>query len=611
MKVGDVLDERYELVRCIGGGGMGAVWEAYERPTDRRVAIKALHDHLIHETDLVARFLREARAALESQYSGHIIEVIDVVHPPERAPYQVMEFLEGEDLARILEREGPFEPSRAAELVIQGCHAVAEVHRQGIIHRDVKPENLFLVHLADGSEWIKLLDFGVAKFRVPPDSEERPLTEAGSTLGTPYYMAPEQVLVSQTLDHQLDVYSMGVVLYELLTGERPYVSDDLRDLMIMIARGKFTSPREIRPDLGEGLEAVVVRAMAKDKDVRYQTMFDLAEALEPFAHPGDPRGSDLELENVNTVIERAVTDPVAAMFDDSNEPPTSPSLPAVFDQEAPILDDPEAPTQISVTQIDGSDIEGEERSSPSLIAAMWRERSRGTLLLAIGLGLLAALIAFLVAIAILPDGGEPGETPPPAARPPAPAQSSAPETEGPASAALAGAAPASPDAARTRPVATTAGAAASKAPDILAAPEKIEPGAREKNAAKAGDKAPVTAAASRGDQPAKEGRKSSPPPLQPERGRQTGPLTDAEIRQALGALQPEVHRCLGSSNVRGESFTVWFKILADGDLAFLRSTPRTQGRTRICLRRVFSGKSLRRPSGGSVTRSHVYPLPQR
>lgn len=306
MTPGEILDGRYHLVRRLGSGGMGTIWEAMELASSRRVVIKALHDHLSEEDDLVTRFLREAQVALESQFSAHILEVLDVANPPDRGPYLVMEYLEGEDLARILIRERTLEIWRAADLVIQSCYALAEIHSRGIVHRDIKPENIFITRLPSGSEWVKLLDFGVAKFKETNDLRTEPLTCAGCTLGTPHYMSPEQVRASPDIDHRTDIYSMGVVLYEVLTGRRPYVGEDIGEVMDRVRQGGPVQPRYLRPEVSNALEDVVLRAMASNPDERFQDMFELASSLEPFAEDAPPQTIH-EVDTLRLFVGRSLT----------------------------------------------------------------------------------------------------------------------------------------------------------------------------------------------------------------------------------------------------------------------------------------------------------------
>ena len=289
MQAGESIDGRYELVREIGAGGMGTVWEAIELSSDRPVAVKALHDHLIDKRGVADRFLREAKAALEARFSGHIVEVLDVVQPDDRPPYFVMELLEGEDLRQILDREGALEPRRAVDLIIQTCHALDEVHRRGLVHRDIKPGNLFVTRLADGSEWIKILDFGLVKFGGPATQGEtfRPLTGYGDTLGTPHYMAPEQFSAPAEVNNLSDVYATGVVLYELLTGVLPFDDTTRRGLQKLLSKRRPQPLRSHRPELSEALDRVVLKAMAPNQRRRYQTIFAFAEALEPFTVHSD------------------------------------------------------------------------------------------------------------------------------------------------------------------------------------------------------------------------------------------------------------------------------------------------------------------------------------
>ena len=323
MKVDEVLDGKYKLVRQIGVGGMGSVWEALQLPAGRRVAVKSLHHYFVEEAELTARFLREARAALEARYSGHIIEVIDVVNTRGQPPYMVMEYLEGEDLSQILQREGPLEIKRAVDLVIQSCEAIDEVHRQGIIHRDIKPDNLFVIKLKDGSEWIKLLDFGVAKFNPNSPKKGYSLTKFGHTLGTPDYMAPEQAMGTVPIDYRVDIYSLGVVTYQLLAGQMPYRSDDLQELMIMSARGNPPLLSGLRPDVPAGLETVVSKTMAVEREDRFQSMFDLAGALQPYSTKGSSRhGRGLGgLVNVSTIKEKLPQDVMDRILSDADVVP--------------------------------------------------------------------------------------------------------------------------------------------------------------------------------------------------------------------------------------------------------------------------------------------------
>lgn len=283
MNPGEVLDRRFKLVCQVGAGGMASIWKARDLERGEQVALKILHVHLLDRPRLVARFIREAQAAQEARFSGHVIAVLDVVHHPGRQPYQVMEYLQGEDLDRILEREARLEPHRAVELVIQTCKALSEVHRRGLIHRDIKPENLFVTRKPNGAEWIKLLDFGIAKYSDASPIRRRALTTVGSTVGTPYYMAPEQARGKSNLDERVDLYATGIVLYELLTGQLPFYDEDHRVAMKKIVKGQPPSMLSKRPELDPGLEQVVLKAMATRPEARYDSMDDLADALAPFS----------------------------------------------------------------------------------------------------------------------------------------------------------------------------------------------------------------------------------------------------------------------------------------------------------------------------------------
>ena len=282
MKAGDVIDGKYELTRMLGQGGMGTVFEARHLLLERRVALKFLRQELAQNKAMSERFLREAKAAASIR-SEHIVEVVDVGETGEGEPFMVMEFLEGKELSTLLSERGPFAPNRAANVVIQLCHALAAAHAQGIIHRDIKPENVIVEQRYDGSERVKVLDFGLVKFKETVEGQTANLTATGATMGTPYYMAPEQALGQKDLDHRVDVYSSGVVLFQILTGALPFDGETYAEILVKAATKEPVLPRAVRPDLQPELEALVLRAIARERDQRFQTAQELAQALAPFS----------------------------------------------------------------------------------------------------------------------------------------------------------------------------------------------------------------------------------------------------------------------------------------------------------------------------------------
>ncbi len=207
------------MVRLLGSGGMGEVYEAQHSSIGRRFAIKFLHPLLAGNSEVVARFQREAQAAggLENE---NIAAVVDIGTADDGAPYLVMEYLEGEDLAHLLVRGGPLPVPRAAYIIIQACRGLAAAHSRGIVHRDLKPENLFICKRNDGSDLVKVLDFGIAKLHTGRPGTG--LTQTGTTMGTPFYMSLEQARGAKEVDHRTDIYALGVILYEILSGTKPH-----------------------------------------------------------------------------------------------------------------------------------------------------------------------------------------------------------------------------------------------------------------------------------------------------------------------------------------------------------------------------------------------------
>ncbi|MGK3983901.1 serine/threonine-protein kinase [Sorangium sp. So ce136] len=278
---GDVLLGKYRVESVLGRGAMGLVVAARHLALDDRVAIKVLLPRYVRDPEILQRFLREGRAAVRIR-SRHVVRVADVGTLENGAPYLVMDHLEGKDLAAVLAESGVLPVPVAIELVLQVCEALAEAHAQGIIHRDVKPSNLFLTRNADGSPCIKVLDFGISKMT---HAEDHALTRVGGMLGSPLYMSPEQLRSASDVDGRADVYSLGVVLFQLLTGRTPFVAQELAQLVYMVTQGEPLRPRALRPDIPEPLEQVLLAAIARDRDRRFPTIADLALALVPFAPP--------------------------------------------------------------------------------------------------------------------------------------------------------------------------------------------------------------------------------------------------------------------------------------------------------------------------------------
>ncbi|WP_437580109.1 serine/threonine-protein kinase [Sorangium sp. So ce887] len=278
---GDVLLGKYRVENVLGRGAMGLVVAARHLALDDRVAIKVLLPRYVQDAEVLQRFLREGRAAVRIR-SPHVVRVTDVGTLENGAPYMVMDHLEGKDLAAVLAESGYLQVPLAIELVLQACEALAEAHAQGIVHRDVKPSNLFLTRNADGSPCVKVLDFGISKMT---HAEDHALTRVGGVLGSPLYMSPEQLRSASDVDGRADIYSLGVVLFQLLTGRTPFVAQELAQLVYLVTQGEPQSLRALRPDIPEPLERVILTAIARDRDRRYPTIADLALALAPFAPP--------------------------------------------------------------------------------------------------------------------------------------------------------------------------------------------------------------------------------------------------------------------------------------------------------------------------------------
>ena len=281
VREGDILAGKYKVERVLAHGGMGVVVAAIHQQLEQRVALKFLLPEEMKNESTVGRFLLEAKAAVRLR-SEHVARVLDVGTAETGSPYIVMEYLDGRDLSAILADGEPMSVTSAVSYVLQACEAVAEAHALGIVHRDLKPANLFLTHRADGTPCVKVLDFGVSKLV----GRELNMTKTNAVIGTPFYMAPEQLRSSRDADVRSDIWALGMVLYELLTGNVAFERDTLPELCMAIMTMPTPAPREKRPDIPPALEAVILRALAKEPADRYPTLAELARALAPFSPLG-------------------------------------------------------------------------------------------------------------------------------------------------------------------------------------------------------------------------------------------------------------------------------------------------------------------------------------
>lgn len=315
---------KYEIVRVIGKGGMGMVYEAREVDSGRRVAIKWMHGHTFDEDDPnLLRFQQEARIA-GTLDSPHVTAVYECAREPEKnVVFQVMELLEGEDLASLLERVGALNPDVALRIGMQACAGLSAAHQAGVVHRDIKPENIFLSRTSDGEVIVKLLDFGIAKIRQSKDNNAgmttpvNSMTSSGEMLGTPLYMAPEQFEGAKHVDARADVYSMGVTLYAMFAGEPPHA--DLKSFM-QILRAIMTTPpqplTERAPWVRPGIVTIVEKAMQSDRDARYANATEMLAAFQAVAQEPPTLKLDM-LAGITEQQKSAITKKTAAALADT------------------------------------------------------------------------------------------------------------------------------------------------------------------------------------------------------------------------------------------------------------------------------------------------------
>jgi serine/threonine protein kinase len=293
IEVGETIGN-YRITAKLGEGGMGVVFLAEHPVIGRKVALKAIHPELSRNPEVVSRFMTEAKSVNQIG-NEHIVDISDFGTTQGGEFYFIMEFLQGESLADRLRREGLFEPNRALGIAAQVADALGASHDHGIIHRDLKPENIFLVNRSQTKDFVKVLDFGLAKL-TQGEQKVSHKTRTGSVMGTPYYMSPEQCEGRAGLDHRADIYSLGVILFEMMTGRVPFGGEGYGEILVKHLTMPPPSARELNPMVTPAHEAVVMTALAKKREARFQTMVEFRAALldpQGFASGAGPRAPAL------------------------------------------------------------------------------------------------------------------------------------------------------------------------------------------------------------------------------------------------------------------------------------------------------------------------------
>jgi serine/threonine protein kinase len=276
--IGDLVADKYRVEGILGVGGMGCVVEATHIDLLKRVAIKFVHEADAQDPQVAARFLREARAAV-ALTSEHIAHVLDVGTLPSGAPYMVMEHLEGMTLEERLEKSPPMPIDEVVAVILQACDALSEAHSKGIVHRDVKPANLFLVRRPTRNLFVKVLDFGISRASDPAIAVKQSLTGTSDVMGTPHYMAPEQMTSTKVVDARADIWALGVCLYRALTGVYPFDATTLMELGAMVLATEPRPVESLRPGISRELAAVVARCLRRDPNERFASAAELHAAL--------------------------------------------------------------------------------------------------------------------------------------------------------------------------------------------------------------------------------------------------------------------------------------------------------------------------------------------
>jgi serine/threonine protein kinase len=398
-EVGSRIAQKYEIERVLGAGGMGVVVAARHVQLGQRVAIKFLRAGALADPAAGARFLREAQAAV-ALTSDHVTKVLDVGELPSGAPFMVMEYLAGVDLAEHLRTSGTMAIVDAIDAVLQACEAIAEAHALGIIHRDLKPANLFVTRRIDGAPFVKVLDFGISKTSsLGVGASAGGLTATGFAMGSPSYMSPEQIRNAKAADPRSDVWSMGVILYQLLTGVAPFAGETIGETFARIMSDDPVPVRQLRPEVPEGLAATIAQCLERSLDRRVQTIAQLAMQIAPFGAPD-------ALIAAQRVVHIARSGGIAPTGSDTLAAPSPVRDSRTSDARAPVLGSGtiEAPVPVRGSPGDTTDASNASRppsawqqSGPSPVAprprarAAWAGTLGGATILILGFAVAARL----------------------------------------------------------------------------------------------------------------------------------------------------------------------------------------------------------------------------
>lgn len=331
---GTVLLGKYVVERVVGKGGMGIVAAARHMELGELFAIKLLLESDLEHPEPIERFLREARASAKLK-SQHAVRVHDFGRLPSGTPYMVMEYLAGQDLRQLLQTRGSLTIEEAVQYVLEACEAVAEAHAMGIVHRDIKPANLFLVRRPAAPSIIKVLDFGISKELDPQERVGADLTRTGSLLGSPNYMSPEQMTHVKDADARSDVWSLGIVLFQLITGKLPFQGSVLTEVVARVLTEDVPRPRSLRSSIPAELEAIVLRCLEKKPEKRFQSVNELAAALRLMISNEPPRIRATEFSLADTLQRPQLDDGRAPPIPVAPEPRTVSTEVTISETEVP------------------------------------------------------------------------------------------------------------------------------------------------------------------------------------------------------------------------------------------------------------------------------------